>query len=173
MPRLVNDNLFGRLPDSRVVDPDLIENGLRSKQFATVVDLLGFGEIEGIFNPEEGSDKFRQNIFLDGTPLQSPRGEENFKDVDVFLRNGTDDQRPIREINAIENTKPVGVEVTHAASVTRSITESSVDKIRVTLQLPVLQFINKKNKIEGAEVRITIKITTATGNVNTPVFGTL
>ena len=169
MPRLVNDNLFGRLPDSRVVDPDLIENGLRSKQFATVVDLLGFGEIEGIFNPEEGSDKFRQNIFLDGTPLQSPRGEENFKDVDVFLRNGTDDQRPIREINAIENTKPVGVEVTHAASVTRSITESSVDKIRVTLQLPVLQFINKKNKIEGAEVRINIKITTATGNIHTPV----
>mgnify|MGYP003120323458 CR=1 FL=1 len=32
------DQLFGRTPDGRVVDPDLIDGGLRSKQFATVLD---------------------------------------------------------------------------------------------------------------------------------------
>ena len=41
MPRLVDDQLFGT--DRKVIDPDLIEGGLRSKQFATVLDLLGYG----------------------------------------------------------------------------------------------------------------------------------
>ena len=50
MPRLVNDELFGQFPDKRAIDPDLIVGGLRSKQFATVVDLLGFGEISGFRN---------------------------------------------------------------------------------------------------------------------------
>ena len=46
MPKLVDDQLFGGQPDEKVVDPDLIDGGLRSKQFATVVDLLGYGEID-------------------------------------------------------------------------------------------------------------------------------
>ena len=32
MPKLVDDQLFGRDPDARVVDPDLIDGGLRSNQ---------------------------------------------------------------------------------------------------------------------------------------------
>ena len=51
MPRLIDDELFGRELDGRVEDPDLIEGGLRSKSFATVVDLLGYGEIEGLRKP--------------------------------------------------------------------------------------------------------------------------
>ena len=62
MPRLVNDELFGREPDKRAVDPDLIEGGLRSKQFATVVDLLGFGEISGFRSIQNTS--FNNNFFI-------------------------------------------------------------------------------------------------------------
>ena len=40
MPRLVDDQLFGDV--GKVEDPDLIKGALRSKQFATVVDLLGY-----------------------------------------------------------------------------------------------------------------------------------
>ena len=54
------DQLFGRTPDGRVVDPDLIDGGLRSKQFATVLDLLGYGEIDGIFDEGgAGSSTFK------------------------------------------------------------------------------------------------------------------
>ena len=92
MPRLVNDELFGREQDKRAVDPDLIEGGLRSKQFATVVDLLGFGEISGFrsiqntsFNNIESIDIGR-DVFLDGTPLVDANGNKNFNDVEVFLK---------------------------------------------------------------------------------------
>ena len=110
MPRLVDDQLFGT--DRKVVDPDLIDGGLRSKQFATVLDLLGYGEIDSIFDAGgAGTDTFKKNIFLDGTPLMNANGDLNFTDIEVFFKNGASNQTAIQEINAVENTVPIGVEV--------------------------------------------------------------
>ena len=130
MPRLVDDELFGRRPDSRAIDPDLIAGGLRSKQFATVIDLLGYGEIEGFRSPTNtlpsttDSLNIGKDIFLDNTPLVNANGDLNFEDVEVFFRNGTDDQQPLSTFDTfgpdrIENTTPVGVPVTKSASVSR------------------------------------------------------
>ena len=168
MPRLVDDQLFGT--DRKVVDPDLIEGGLRSKQFATVLDLLGYGEIDSILDEGgEGTDTFRKSVFLDGTPLQNANGEENFSDVEVFFKNGASDQTALQVINAIENTIPVNVEVTKATSVTRSITDTNVDKIRVSIQFPALQEFATDGNILGTEVQISIRITENDGTVHNPV----
>ena len=78
MPKLVDDQLFGDV--GKVEDPDLIEDALRSKQFATVVDLLGYGEIDSILDGG-GTDGFRKNVFLDGTPVKNTNGDENFDNV--------------------------------------------------------------------------------------------
>ena len=113
MPRLVDDQYFGE--ESNIVDPDLIEDGLKSKQFATILDLLGYGEIHGIHDPEgDGEDTFRKSIFLDGTPIQNADGTENFTGVEVHIRNGTSDQNPVPDINGVENTIPVGVALTNS-----------------------------------------------------------
>ena len=113
MPRLVDDQLFGKEPN--VVDPDLIDGGLRSKQFATILDLLGYGEIHGIDDPQgDGSSTFRKNIFLDGTPIQNADGTENFTGVEVHIRNGTSDQTALPDINGVESTIPVGVALTNS-----------------------------------------------------------
>ena len=115
MAKLVDDQLFGKDPDGRVVDPDLIDGGLRSKQFATVIDLLGYGEIDSILDDGgEGTDTFRKNVFLDSTPLQNSTGDENFSNVDVFFKNGASDQTALQEINATESTIPVGVSLTNS-----------------------------------------------------------
>jgi len=168
MPRLVDDQLFGT--DRKVVDPDLIDGGLRSKQFATVLDLLGYGEIDSILDVGgAGTNTFRKNVFLDGTPLQNANGEENFSDVEVFVKNGASDQTALQEINALENTVPVNVEVTKATSVTRSITDSNVDKLRVSIQIPSLQKFEDNGDIVGTEVKISIRITENDGQVHNPV----
>ena len=168
MPRLVDDQLFGT--DRKVVDPDLIDGGLRSKQFATVLDLLGYGEIDSILDPGGvGTNTFRKNVFLDGTPLQNANGEENFSDVEVFFKNGASDQTALQEINAIENTVPVNVEVTKATSVTRSITDTNVDKVRVSVQIPSLQKFEDNGDIVGTEVKVSIRITENDGTVHDPV----
>ena len=168
MPRLVDDQLFGT--DRKVVDPDLIEGGLRSKQFATVLDLLGYGEIDSIIDAGgAGTNTFRKNVFLDGTPLMNANGEENFSDVEVFVKNGASDQTALQEINAIENTVPVNVEVTKASSVTRSITDTNVDKVRVSIQIPTLQKFEDNGDIKGTEVKVSIRITENDGTVHDPV----
>ena len=187
MPRLVNDELFGREPDKRAVDPDLIEGGLRSKQFATVVDLLGFGEISGFrsiqntsFNNIESIDIGR-DVFLDCTPLVDANGNKNFNDVEVFFKNGTTDQTPLGSIDSfgpdrIENTTTVGVEVTNSTSVSRSITgiqdatgKELIRMIRVTLQIPALQELKTNGDVIGAELKISIRITENDGTIHNPV----
>ena len=168
MPRLVDDQLFGT--DRKVVDPDLIDGGLRSKQFATVVDLLGYGEIDSIFDVGgSGTDTFKKNIFLDGTPLKNANGDNNFQDVEVFFKNGASNQTPIQEINAVETTVPISAAVTNSAPVTRSITNTSVDKIRVSIQIPALQEFTTDGDIVGTEVKISIRITENDGTVSNPV----
>jgi len=270
------DQLFGREPDGRVVDPDLIDGGLRSKQFATVLDLLGYGQIDGILDGGgAGSSTFRKNIFLDNTPLQNPLGDENFTDVEVFVKDGASNQTALKEINAIENTIPVGValtnspftstktgtyilaggggqdvtvgstsfrlqpnqmvvafdsahgysigEVIHWANTTsgavsngktlsdfpqtqnilpenfatnffvvnttfddnpfagactvktsqglsRTISNTDVDKIRVSIQIPSLQEFKDDGDVVGAEVKISIRIIENTGTINNPVI---
>ena len=272
MPKLVDDQLFGKDPDGKVVDPDLIDGGLRSKQFATVLDLLGYGEIDGIFDEGgAGTNTFRKNVFLDSTPLQNSLGNENFTNVDVFVKNGASDQTALQEINAIENTIPVGValtnspfatertgtytlagsggqtvstggvsvglqanqmlvaltgsahnysvgEVVHWANTTaagtvqsenpqtqkilgiptstsfvinttfedtsfqgdctiktsqglsRTISNTDVDKIRVTIQIPSLQEFTDDGDIIGAEVKVSVRITENNGTINNPVI---
>ena len=91
MVKLIDDELFGREPDSRVLDIQLIEGSLRSKQFATIIDLLGYGEIEGFRSPENtnpdttDSLNIGRDIFLDNTPLVNANGDSNFEDVEVFF----------------------------------------------------------------------------------------
>jgi len=270
MVKLIPDQLFGGEGGDKIVDPDLIEGGLKSKQFATVVDLLGYGEIDGIFNPEVGTSKFRQNIFLDNTPIQNSNGDENFTNVDVFVKNGASDQTPIKEINAIEKTIPVGLSLTNSPFTTtqaatytlssggqdvtiggttftlgasqmviikenhgysigdvihwentqaeateqskfpqttnilienfntdffvvnttfvglsfqngscniktsqglsRTISDTNVDKLRISIQVPALQEFKDDGEIDGAEVQISIRITENNGTVNNPVI---
>ncbi len=162
MPRLVDDQLFGQEP--KIVDADLVTGALRSKSFATVIDLLGYGEISGFTNPSNSDPNnvdildIGKDIFLDGTPLTNANGDFNFEDVDFFFKNGTSDQTAIQEINAIENTIPVGIEVTKDAPIVKTITNTSVDKVRVTLQIPLLQKI-KDGEIVGTMIDMSIKIT--------------
>ena len=187
MPRLVDDELFGRRPDSRALDPDLIEGGLRSKQFATVIDLLGYGEIEGFRSPTNtlpsttDSLNIGKDIFLDNTPLVNANGDLNFEDVEVFFRSGADDQQPLSTFDTfgpdrIENTIPVGVPVTKSASVSRSITgvqdtdgNELIKIIRVSIQIPALQNFKSNGDIVGTEVKISIRITENDGTVHNPV----
>jgi len=185
MPRLVDDQLFGREP--KLEDPDLIDGGLRSKSFATVVDLLGYGEIEGFRKPTNtdpdttDSLDFRKDIFLDGTPLVNANGDLNFDNVEVFFRSGTDTQTPLSSVDSfgpdrVENTIPVGVPILKDTSVARSITgvqdsdgNELIKLLRVTIQIPALQEFKTDGDIVGTEVKISIRITENDGTVHNPV----
>ena len=117
--------------------PTEADDSLQSKQFANALDLLSEGEIEGL-------DDGNKSIFFDGTPLQAADGSYNFKDYSIATRNGTQDQSYIPGVfSNIESEKVVGVEVTKAAPVIRQITDSNVNRVRVTINFRVCRNLNR------------------------------
>ena len=141
--------------------PTEADDSLQSKQFANVLDLISEGEIEGL-------DDGNKSIFFDGTALQAADGSYNFADFTVVTRTGTQDQSYIPGVFAnVESETAVGVEVTNATPVVRSITDSDVDRVRVTIQVPALQKIEDDGDIVGTSVSISIQVQYDGGGYNT------
>jgi predicted phage tail protein len=132
-------------------------DSLRSRQYARVLDLICEGEIEG---PPDGL----KSVYLDGTPIQNQDGSYNFSGVTFLMRNGTQDQEYIPGFGAVESEKAVGSEVTYVSPVTRTITNTNVDAVRVTLSIPQLTLQNTSTgDLSGASVTIAIDVQTNGG----------
>ena len=140
---------------------------LQSVQFASVLDLLSEGEIEGL-------DDGNKSVFLDNTPIQNPSGRNNYEGFTVVTRNGTQTQTHIGgNFGAIERENAVNVEVVKATPVTRSITDSDVDRVRVTLTIPSLQKVEDDGDIVGHQVKINIQVQYDSGGFNTVIEDTI
>lgn len=106
-------------------------NNLLSVAYAKVLIAVAEGELAG--NPT-GRD-----IFLNGTPLISPSGDENFGGVTWEWRKGTVDQTYIQGIPEVSNELSVGVEVKAVTPWVQQITKTELSAARITLQWPALQ----------------------------------
>ena len=141
--------------------PTEADDSLQSKQFANVLDLLSEGEIEGL-------DDGNKSIYLDGTPVEDASGNNNFSGFTIATRNGTQGQTYIPGVFAnVESETSVSVEVTNASPVTRQITDSDVDRVRVTIQIPSLQSLESDGDIVGTSVSISIQVQYNGGGFNT------
>ena len=132
--------------------PSTAPDSLDSRQYANVIDLISEGEIEGL------ADGFK-SIFLNNTALQNADGTYNFQDVEIYTRNGTQNQAYIPLSSGVEDEKPVGLTVVKAVPQVRTITDVDVDAVRVTIAIPSLQKINSTNgDTSGANVRLQISV---------------
>jgi|TARA_R100000030_G_scaffold40297_1_gene30304 predicted phage tail protein len=132
--------------------PTEADDSLQSKQFANALDLISEGEIQGL-------DDGNKSIFFNGTPLQAADGSYNFTDYTIVTRTGTQGQSYIPGVfSNVESETSVGVEVTNATPVIRQITDSDVDRVRVTIQIPSLQQIEDDGDIVGTSVSISIQV---------------
>jgi len=113
-------------------------NTLRSKATARVIDLVSEGEIGGLLNG-------LRSVILDGTPVENADGSLNFAGVTLEERPGLPDQAPVSGFTDVEREVPVGVEVTAAAPVVRTITSPNLDALRIKMRLPALTRQNTGN----------------------------
>jgi len=143
------------------------DDSLSSEQFASVLDLLCEGEIQGF-------DDGGKSIFLEDTPLQNADGSFNFDNFAVASTNGTQGQSHIPDPSGgIQTVRAVNVEVTNGTPVTRSITNSDVDRVRVTISLPSLQEVTDKGDILGHTVQIKIQAQYDGGGYNDVLSDTI
>jgi predicted phage tail protein len=124
--------------------PSEAKDNLISTQYAEVIDLISEGEIYGL---KDGA----KSIFLDNTPLVNESGEFNFKNVEWHERTGTGStvQQPIPFGSGPANEVPVGVTVEKDTPVVRTITDNSIDAVRITISVPQLQAFNNQGDIVG------------------------
>ena len=131
--------------------PTTVRDGLDSRQYANLIDAISEGEIEGL---KDGL----KSIYLDNTPLQNPDGSFNFQNVTVYTRNGTQNQELIPLAESIEDERSVGVAVRNDGPVTRTITDSQTDAVRITINVPRLEQIKTNGDTIGQSFRLQIQV---------------
>ena len=122
--------------------PTEADDTLQSIQYANVLDLISEGEIQGL-------DDGLKSIFLENTPIQNADGTNNYGSFFVVTRTGTQTQTHISgglatfDLGSTQSEEAVNTEVTNSTSVTRSITDTDVDRVRVTLTIPALRIVER------------------------------
>jgi len=156
--------------------PTRTPDTLHSKQFATFLDLISEGEIEGSATASKNgitdktstayTNSYLKDVFLNDTPIlkatansSSPATSDfNFQDVTFNSRFGTASQTKIDGIESSQSTIPVGVTVTAASPVTRQITNTNVDRIRVSITFPQIQKATNEGDLLGSSVQFKISV---------------
>jgi len=172
-------------------NPDLPSGALSSKQFNTIVELLGEGEIEGSATASKAgiTDKtstayfnaFKKDIFLNGTQVlqeaasnTAPQDSDfNFKDVGFDFRLGTASQTFIEGISNIETETVIGTTVTTSSPVTHTVSSSTINAVRVTLRFPSMQKFEDDGDINGVSVNLLIKTIENDGTTTTVIDDTV
>ena len=153
--------------------PDTLE----SKQFATVLDLVSEGEIEGFATPsKKGIAKSASHyttsalsdVFLDGTPVlaiptdtedyvsrtQSTQNSDfNFRDVSFKTRFGTSSQPPIQSIEDEELTLESGNELANPIEVLHSNADGSTS-LGVARSITDNNAVGSSSRVDAVKVVI-------------------
>ena len=163
---------------------------LHSRQFATFLDLVSEGEIEGFATAsKEGRTKGTtaynnaalKDVFLNDTPVLRASADStnpqttdfNFQDVKFTPRFGTGSQTKIPGIESSVSTTGVGVQVTASTPVTRQITNTNVDAVRVSITFPQLQRATDEGDLLGAEVQLKIAVQYNSGGFTDVITDTI
>ena len=131
-------------------------NTLSSTQYLRVIDLVSEGEIGGLVNG-------LASVFIDGVPLRSSNGDDNFSGFDIETTTGTPHQLPLKKFDYVEREVRVGVPLKKTAGlaateiVTRTLTSQNVDVIRLNLSTGSLLKISKKGKTSGTSVKLRVE----------------
>ena len=177
-------------PPSAPPQPTRTPDTLHSKQFATLLDLISEGEIEGFATASKagltkGTTAYNnaalKDVFLNDTAILQANADNsspattdfNFQNVTFNPRFGTSDQTHINGIESSESLQTVGVNVTKASPVTRSITNTNIDAVKVTITFPQIQVATSSGDLLGSSVNLQIQVQYNSGGFTTLIDDTV
>jgi len=170
--------------------PTRTPDTLHSRQFATFLDLVSEGEIEGFATASkegrtQGTTAYNnaalKDVFLNDTPVlkatansTSPTTTDfNFQDVGFTPRFGTANQTKVTGIESSSSVTGVGVTVTASTPVTRQITNSNVDAVNVTITFPQLQKATDQGDLLGSSVSLKVSVQYNSGGFTDVISDTI
>ncbi|WP_338928149.1 phage attachment tail tip protein J [Escherichia coli] len=135
----------------RAHTPREAKDNLKSTQMMSVIDAIGEGPIEG---PVKGL----QSILVNKTPLTDTDGNPVIHGVTAVWRAGEQEQTPPEGFESSGAETGLGVEVTKAKPVTRTITSANIDRLRVTFGVQSLLETTSKGDRNPSSVRLLIQL---------------
>ena len=135
----------------RAHTPVEAKDNLKSTQMMSVIDAIGEGPIEG---PVKGL----QSILVNKTPLTDTDGNPVIHGVTAVWRAGEQEQTPPEGFESSGAETALGVEVTKAKPVTRTITSANIDRLRVTFGVQSLVQTTSKGDRNPTSVRLLIQL---------------
>ncbi|AMS20676.1 host specificity protein [Pseudomonas synxantha] len=117
----------------------------------------------------------RRSVKLNGTPLVSPDGSENFPGTIWDFRPGTVDQEHIPGFPAIENEASQGlpVELKSDNAWTRAITDQQLSAVRIRLSWPQIWQVKTNGDQIGYRIDYAIDLSVDGGSYQTVLSATL
>jgi len=149
----MNTNIKGaKAGSSKSRTPVVASDSAQSIVFYKILMGMAEGEIEGLANGWK-------SVYLDDTPILDASGNSNFESVTRDFRTGTNDQDYIEGFVETSNINDVNVELT--TQWVRSISNTSIDALRVLLRFGALRTTNPKNgDVTGVLIKYAIDIST-------------
>ncbi|MCK1092119.1 host specificity protein J [Serratia marcescens] len=138
-------------PSAPYESPD----SLQSTSFAKILLALGEGEFGGNIDGTR--------IFLDGTPIISADGTENFPGVRWEFRPGTPHQEYIPGMPDVENEIAVSTELTSDRDWVRAVTNTQLSAVRLRFSWSQLQQQQDNGDVVGYRIEYAIDIATDGG----------
>ena len=142
-------------------------DSLKSAQKLRAIGLISLGPIKGTVN------KWKTTYF-DNTPIQNENGKDdndtdsfNFKNTEIQFTLGTQDQLPLKGFEASEREVPVNAEVKHAHSLTKTVIDPDVSRLRLTLAVSALFSQNDQGDTHGTSVTFEVLINNLPRNTYT------
>ncbi|CAI0760382.1 host specificity protein J [Serratia grimesii] len=138
-------------PSTPTESPD----SLQSTSYAKILLALGEGEFAGELDGTR--------IFLDGTPLTSADGTENFPGVKWEFRSGTPHQDYIPGMPDVENEITVSTELTSERDWVRAVTNTQLSAVRLRFSWAQLQQQQDNGDVVGYRIEYAIDVATDGG----------
>ena len=123
----------------------------RSKQLVKIVEVISEGEVYGLADG-------MKSIYFDKTPVQNKDGSYNFKNVQVEGRVGGQVQDLMAGFNTSEKEVGVGTVVKKNLPITRTVTDSKVSRLRLTIGVQSLFKQEDNGDTNGTSVNFVITI---------------
>nr|DAP77031.1 MAG TPA: tail protein [Caudoviricetes sp.] len=123
----------------------------RSKQLVKIVEVISEGEVEGLADG-------MKSVYFDNTPVQNKDGSYNFNNVQLEGRVGSQVQDVIAGFNTSEKEVSVGTQVRKNLPITRTVTDSKVSRLRLTIGVQSLFSQAENGDTNGTTVELVVTI---------------
>ena len=123
----------------------------RSKQLVKIVEVISEGEVEGLADG-------MKSVYFDNTPVKNKDGSYNFNNVQLEGRVGSQVQDVIAGFNTSEKEVSVGTQVRKNLPITRTVTDSKVSRLRLTIGVQSLFSQNENGDTNGTTVELVITV---------------